>query len=123
MVADRLGKLLQHQIVDGSDCNNGGLTASGYANPCGLEKAKNEVLHWQNAFDPYILLASEETKISSQLLKRIFALESQFWPETVEHFYVESGFRQLTNLGADTTFFWNDLLPTILFPGTPQITL
>ena len=102
------GKLIQHQIVDGSDCNNWGLTGSGYANPCGLEKARDEVLRWQNAFDPYILQASKETQIPSQLLKRIFALESQFWPETVEHYYIESGFGHLTNLGADTTFFWNE---------------
>jgi len=102
------GKLLQHKIVDGSACNNGGLTASGYANPCGLDKAKDDVHRWQNTFDSYILKASEETQIPSQLLKRIFALESQFWPETVERFYIESGFGHLTNLGADAAFFWNE---------------
>jgi hypothetical protein len=102
------GKLIQHELVDASRCPDQGFLPDGYASPCGLKAARAEVTRWQNSFDPYILHAAQNTNIPAVLLKRIFAKESQFWPETVERYYVETGFGHLTNLGADTTFLWNE---------------
>jgi len=100
--------LIQAGIVDASACSNNGMLESSYgygANNCGLETARDAVIEWQNRFDDLILEVAGETKVPAQLLKRLFARESQFWPAI----YAGSdiGLGQLTENGADTTLLWN----------------
>ncbi len=100
--------LIQAGVVDASACPNGGLLDEhdGYgANPCGQEKAQEAVTAWQNQFDHLILAVAQETSVPAQLLKRLFARESQFWPALYEG--SDIGLGQLTADGADTTLLWN----------------
>ncbi len=99
------GRLINNGIIDASSCPAGGLEENGYANMCGLEIAREEVDQWQNRFDVEIVDTAQETGIPSQLLKNMFAIESQFWPGVCNN--EEHGLGQLTELGADTLLLWN----------------
>ena len=93
-------------FVDASSCENNGLLPDSFgANTCGLEVARPSVTEWQNRFDGLILNVAQEIGVPAQMLKRLFARESQFWPS----FIVGSdiGLGQLTEDGADTTLLWN----------------
>ncbi len=94
-------------VVDASQCPNNGLIPVGFgANSCGVKVAKPDVIKWQNRFDRIILDVARETAVPAELLKRLFAMESQFWPAP----YPDSkdiGLGQLTENGADTTLLWN----------------
>jgi hypothetical protein len=100
------GRLIEQNLVDPADCPDGGLESNGYANTCGLEKARTLVDDWQNRFDPQIVAVSQETGIPSQLMKNLFAQESQFWPGAFNN-GIEFGLGQLTELGADTILLWD----------------
>jgi hypothetical protein len=93
--------------VDASQCMDGGLLPVGFgANACGIKVATPQVVKWQNRFNQIILKVARDTGVPAELLKRLFALESQFWPAP----YPDSkdiGLGQLTENGADTTLLWN----------------
>ncbi|MBI5934931.1 MAG: hypothetical protein HY867_14595 [Chloroflexi bacterium] len=99
--------LIKHGQVDASACADGGLTPDGRAaNECGLAAASDGVNAWQNRFDTLILEIAHETGVPAQLLKNLFARESQFWPGTVLP-GGDTGLGQITQNGADTTLLWN----------------
>jgi hypothetical protein len=100
------GRLIANNLVDIQGCPDGGLLPNGYANPCGLERARVIVDQWQNRFDPIILQVSTETGLPAQLLKNLFAQESQFWPGEFR-IVGEYGLGQMTDVGADAVLLWN----------------
>lgn len=100
------GRLIAGGLVDTGGCPDGGLLKNGYANACGLERARPMVDLWQNQFDERILSVAQETGLPAQLMKNLFAQESQFWPG-VFRVEKEYGFGQMTDMGADTLLLWN----------------
>lgn len=100
------GRLISQGLVDVSMCPFGGLLPNGYADTCGLEKARPAVEEWQNQFDDRIVGVAKETGVPAQLLKNLFAQESQFWPG-VFRIPNEFGLGQLTDNGTDSIFIWN----------------
>lgn len=102
------GRLIASDIVDAADCPGGGLQEDGWANACGLEKARQTVDQWQNRFDEQIIAAAQNNRIPSQLLKNLFAQESQFWPGSWRDAGIqEFGLGRMTEQGADTILLWN----------------
>lgn len=101
------GRLIAFGVVDAGDCPAGGLLENGWANTCGVEQARPAVEAWQNNFNQQIIAGAQEARIPSQLLKNLFAQESQFWPGTVDYEIPEFGFGRMTELGADTVLLWN----------------
>jgi hypothetical protein len=101
------GRLIAQGVVDASACPAGGLLPNGYADACGLDLARPLVETWQNQFDSRILNAARESGVPAQLMKNLFAQESQFWPGVFRVPY-EFGLGQITDKGADTILMWND---------------
>jgi hypothetical protein len=101
------GRLIYQGLVDASGCENNGLLVNGYANACGLSESRPLVDLWQNQFDNRILEVAQETGLPAQLMKSLFAQESQFWPG-VFRVPQEYGLGQITDLGADTILLWNE---------------
>jgi hypothetical protein len=101
------GELISHGLINAGDCPNGGLTPDGVSNTCGMEKSLTEVVFWQNRFNQEILTASLKNQIPAQIIKRLFAQESQFWPSTdlAPRAY---GLGNVTSPGIDPLFLWYD---------------
>ena len=100
------GRLIDHGLVDVTGCPDGGLLPNGYGNACGLEFARPMIDLWQNQFDEPIIRVAQETGLPAQLMKNMFAQESQFWPG-IFRVSKEFGLGQITELGADTIMVWN----------------
>ncbi len=100
------GRLIAQGVVDGSSCPGGGLLSNGYADTCGMELALPEVIIWQNQFDGQILQVANDLNVPAQLLKNVFAQESQFWPGEFRQ-PKEFGLGQITDNGADALLLWN----------------
>ena len=100
------GRLIAQGLVDVSGCPTGGLEPNGYADACGLEMARPIILDWQNQFDQQIIEVGKETGIPAQLMKNLFAQESQFWPGMFRIPY-EFGLGQITDKGTDAILIWN----------------
>jgi hypothetical protein len=101
--------LIRQGVVDVSSCPSGGLLPDDNgASECGLEAAREAVNAWQNRFDSLIIEVANETGVPAQMLKNLFARESQFWPGTALP-GGDTGLGQITDQGADTTFLWNPL--------------
>ena len=92
------GQLIIYGVVDASDCPLGGVWPTGYANACGLEATREEVIYLQNLYDEEILDAYRTVGTPPVLLKQLLRYESQFWPVRmgVYHF----GLGHLTLIGA-----------------------
>ncbi len=100
------GVLISYGDVNAQDCPNGGLLPTGGANVCGLDRALDVAKEWQNQFDEIILRVARDTSVPAQLMKNLFARESQLWPGIFSN-VEEAGLGQLTEFGADTTLLWN----------------
>lgn len=100
------GRLIAQGIVNARDCPSGGMLPNGYADACGLEKARPAVESWQNQFDAAILQVASDTEVPAQLMKNLFAQESQFWPGIFKVSY-EYGLGQITDMGTDSVLLWN----------------
>ncbi len=100
------GRLISQGLVNASECPANGLLSNGYADACGLSRARPLVDAWQNQFDPRILQVAQQLGLPAQLLKNVFAQESQFWPG-IFRVPQEYGLGQITDLGADTVLLWN----------------
>lgn len=99
------GRLISQGIVDATGCPDGGLLPNGYADECGLEKALPEVEAWQNQFDTRILEVANQTGVPAQLMKNLFAVESQFWPGRFNSEHL--GLGHITDNGAEVLLLWN----------------
>jgi hypothetical protein len=100
------GRLIAQGLVDVSECPAGGLLPNGYADGCGLEKSRPVLADWQNQFDQRIIDVGKETGVPAQLMKNLFAQESQFWPGEFRVPF-EFGLGQITDQGADAVMIWN----------------
>jgi len=100
------GRLISQGIVNATECPSGGMLPNGYADACGLEKARPAVESWQNQFDASILQVSRDSDVPAQLMKNLFAQESQFWPGIFKISY-EYGLGQMTDMGTDSILLWN----------------
>ncbi len=98
--------LILQGAVDASNCPDGGLLPGGGANECGQEVARGAADTWQNQFDNLIMRTANDTGVPAQLLKNLFARESQFWPGLFRA-VADVGLGQLTENGADATLLWN----------------
>ena len=98
-------QLIRQQAVDVSMCPDGGLMPDESAPACGIDAAREAVYAWQNQFDEIILNVGKDTGVPANLLKNLFAKESQFWPGA--HLKTDIGLGQLTEHGADTALLWN----------------
>lgn len=108
------GKLLFTGIVKAPDCPGGGLMADGAPNTCGLDRASQAVIDWQNQFDLVIWDAARKTGIPPRLLKTLIEQESQFWPANARRMAYEYGLGQLSQAGADVVLRYdNDLFNTV----------
>ncbi len=99
------GQLIAQGLVDTSECPQEGLLTNSTANPCGLESSRELVNEWQDRFDAAILQVAQDTNVPAQMMKNLFAVESQFWPGML--IPEEFGFGQMTDQGADTALLWN----------------
>lgn len=100
------GRLIAQGLVDVASCPSNGLLPNGYADTCGLERARPMVEVWQNQFDARIIEVAKQTGVPGQMLKNLFAQESQFWPGVFRVPY-EFGLGQITDQGADVILLWN----------------
>lgn len=98
--------LIQQGVVDVSACPDGGFNADGSLSPCGRKMAEAAVTEWQNQFNALILNVARSSGVPAQMLKNLFARESQFWPGVFRQ-GGDVGLGQLTENGADTTLLWN----------------
>ncbi len=101
------GRMIAQGLVDARSCTTGGLQPNGYADACGLEAASAAIQPWQNQFDNSIIEIALETGVPAQLMKNLFAQESQFWPGMFRVPY-EFGLGQITDHGADSILLYDD---------------
>ncbi|GAP10506.1 hypothetical protein BECAL_01676 [Bellilinea caldifistulae] len=114
--------LIQNKVVDASQCPYNGLQSATTANQCGVEVARPVIIEWQNQYDSKIFETGVKHGVPARLLKKIFAIESQFWP-AIYIDILESGFGQLNDTGADalllySPYFYAQFCPLILHPRT-----
>lgn len=104
------GKLLASGVVDASECPGRGFLPDGSANACGMEKAYQAMVGWQNQFDPIIWQAGGNYGIPPKLIKAILERESQFWPGNSRYYIYEYGLAQMNQIGADVALRWDNNL-------------
>jgi len=96
-------QLLIVGAVDVSTCSLGGLSVGlDWPTACGLDRAQEKMIEWQNQFDEYIWLVSKDKGIPPKILKTLIETESQFWPGNTRLFLDEYGLGQVNELGVDS---------------------
>jgi hypothetical protein len=114
-------QLIKEGMVNANDCPDGGLQSTTFANACGVDRARPQVIEWQNRFDTEIMRVAKDTGVPAQLMKNVFGRESQLWPGMYAT-YKEAGLGQLTEGGADTVLLWNASFFSQLCPLVFQTT-
>jgi len=110
------GQLIENDVIDASDCPSSGLMLNGYANACGMTRAKDTVVTIQNLLNEPILKAYEDVGVPPVLLKQLISFESQFWPS--KHTEYHYGLGHITNIGLRNALQWNHNLTTKVCPGS-----
>jgi hypothetical protein len=123
-------QLLLTGIVDASDCPAGGLSLGlTWPTACGLERASQKMIEWQNQFDDHIWLASRDHGIPPKILKTLIEIESQFWPGNSRFYLDEYGLGQTNQLGMDVLLrkdptLYQSICPSVLSDCTkPYVSL
>lgn len=112
-------RLIANKVVDASDCPSGGINStSDYPNGCGIERAKAEMIEWQNQYDFVIWTTSLEAGIPPRMLKSLLEYESQFWPGNERFYLDEIGLGQINQVGIDALLrqnpdFYRKVCPTV----------
>lgn len=104
------GQLINSGVVNAQDCPGGGLISPGAPNSCGLDRAANTVIDWQNQFDMVIWDTARTFGIPPRILKTLIEQESQFWPSNARRYIYEYGLGQLSQSGADVALRWDNEL-------------
>lgn len=95
-------RLISYGVVDTKDCPAGGLSQDmDWPNACGLEKAHDQMVIWQNQYDEAIWTAANEIGIPPKIIKTLIEVESQFWPGNERYYVDEYGLGQINQLGVD----------------------
>lgn len=102
------GQLISSGVIDAADCPLGGTWPSGYANACGLDRAKETVFLLQNMYDDEILQAARDVGTPPVMLKQLLRYESQFWPK--QYGFYHHGLSHVTLIGASAALQWNPAL-------------
>lgn len=113
-------QLLLKGIVDASDCPAGGLSLSlDWPTACGLERATEQMIAWQNQYDTHIWLASRQHGVPPKIIKTLIEIETQFWPGNSRFYLDEYGLGQVSQLGIDVLLrkdptLFQRVCPTVL---------
>ena len=99
------GQLISNGVVDAGTCPSGGLTLTGYANACGMDAAREDVIAVQNLMNQAILDQWDTVGVPPVLLKMMIRTESQYWPS--RYMQTHYGFGHITNIGMRNALEWN----------------
>ena len=95
-------RLITYGLVDTRDCPAGGLSQDlDWPNGCGMTKATDKMIEWQNQYDDAIWTAAANVGIPPKILKTLIEVESQFWPANSRFYLDEYGLGQVNQLGVD----------------------
>lgn len=103
------GRLISSNVVNASDCPAGGIGAEGYANACGMSRAKPQVIEIQNSLNQAILNAWVDVGVPPVLLKQMIRYESQYWPAPTDN-QIHYGLGHVTTIGILNALEWNPSL-------------
>ena len=99
------GQLISAGVVNATDCPSNGLTLTGYANACGMDAARADVIAIQNLMNQPILDQWETVGVPPVLLKMMIRNESQYWPS--RYMQTHYGYGHITNIGMRNALQWN----------------
>jgi len=99
------GQILLAGVLTANNCPNRGISGQ-YATNCGVHAVFDAVYQYQNGYNAAITAAGDLYGVPNALIKRIVAVESQFWPGALG-IAGENGLYQFTRDGADTLLRWN----------------
>jgi hypothetical protein len=112
------GHLIHWGFIEAEGCPFGGLLANGLASNCGVEATRSFVDEWQDRFDDRILEVAQDVDVPANLIKNVFAQESQFWPGGFPD-VKEYGLGALNSDGGDALLllnfsFYREFCPLVL---------